>query len=59
LFGFGDMQQAFLQIEGLYVAIVFRVSERLVNVDEADALVGIISLDRFQTGNVSKEGRSG
>ena len=53
------MHQTFFKIERSDVAIVFGMSQRLVDVKELDALGGIISVNCFQTGNIAKERRSG
>ena len=46
-------------IKGRNVAIIPRMCQSLVNVEELDAFGVIVSVDRLQTGGVSKKRGSG
>jgi hypothetical protein len=52
-FGYGDVRDSLLDVDGLDVAILLRVSEGFVDVVEGDVLALVILLDRLQTGDVA------
>jgi hypothetical protein len=57
--GLLDVHQPLLECERGHVVVVLGVGQGLVEVVERDASGRVVSLDRLQPGDVSKEGRSG
>ncbi len=53
------MPQSFLMIKGRNVAVIPRMRQGFVDVEELDAFGVIVSVDRLQTGGVSKKRGSG
>ena len=53
------MPQSFLMIKGRNVAVIPRMRQGFVDVEELDAFGVVVSVDRLQTGGVSKKRGSG
>ena len=56
--GFFNVHQALFERHWIDVAVEFRMRQRLVEIEELDALGRIISINRLQPGDVTDERRS-
>ena len=49
------MFESIVDGDGLHMAIAFRMSERLIDIEKLDVFALVIIVDRLQTGDVTNE----